>query len=91
MKTFLNIVMILGLFLTVEQAEAQLARKSGRLLGNSIKFAKDRHQGAVKFGKKQLEKRKERKLKRKERRLKRRANRQEAFKDFKQEYNNASN
>jgi hypothetical protein len=81
MKWFINAMMVLSLFLTVEGANAQLAKKLGKGFGRSVKFAKDRHQGAVKFGKKQLENRKERKAKRKDRRKQRRQDFKAGYQD----------
>jgi hypothetical protein len=72
-------MIIFTLLASVEVAEAKFAKKLGKGLGKSVKFVKDRHQGAVKFGKKQLENRKERKAKRKDRR-------QQRIKDFKSGY-----
>lgn len=74
MKSILNLLMILGLFLTVEGANAQLAKKMGKGFGKSVKLAKNGHKRALGFGKKQLENRQERKQKRKERRKQRRDN-----------------
>jgi hypothetical protein len=72
MKWFVNLMIIFTLLASVEVAEARFAKKLGKGLGRSVKFAKDSHQGAIKFGKKQKFKRQERIKKRKDRRKQRR-------------------
>jgi hypothetical protein len=81
MKWFVNLMIIFTLLASVEVAEAKFAKKLGKGLGKSVKFVKDRHQGAVKFGKKQLENRKERKAKRKDRRQQRREDFKSGYQD----------